>query len=116
MNLKRMIELTVISILLMVGTLTTNVKANESTVVNKSSVEERVITPRIAGIFKVTSLSGAYVRLGPGTDNPTIVKVWYGEELNYCGESKKEFSGVVWYKVQAHGKIGWISSNDGWLG
>ncbi|WP_163234058.1 SH3 domain-containing protein [Clostridium sporogenes] len=88
--------------------------SNIETTINDDDI---VISPRIAGMVTVTSKSGANIRKGAGTNFSKInPAARYGEELDYCGKTKKGTDGVNWYQVEWQGQYGWISSSVSSLG
>lgn len=99
-----------------IGTSTANATELENNQTNKNEIID--IQPRIAGLVRVTSTSGAYIRSGAGTNYRVVATANYGAFLVYQGKDAKDSNGVVWYKVASeNGRvIGWISSQVGQLG
>ena len=65
----------------------------------------------VTGGRKVKAVGGnVNVRTGPGLDYASLGYLTEGDMVTYKGESRKDYRGVTWYKVNFGGRTGWVSS------
>jgi uncharacterized protein YraI len=116
MNNKKVLSLTIATFVLCGGTSLlsnpTNVKA---ATISKTAIVAVTVTPNLAGVVKITAVSGANVRSGPGTNYSIVGTAAYGAELAWYGVTKKDAYGVDWYEVLFGNHGGWVSSKVGVL-
>jgi hypothetical protein len=60
---------------------------------------------------RVKAVSGdTYVRKHPDKDAPDFGVLYQGDSAPYLEEKRWDDRDVVWYKVNFHGRKGWVSS------
>ena len=61
-------------------------------------------------LAEVRTTGDVWLRTGPGRDYDAISILSTGKTFDYLGESSEDERGVVWYKIIAGDKTGWVSS------
>ena len=58
----------------------------------------------------VKATGNVHVRKKPNLKGDDMGSLPAGTNLSYLGDKKTDERGVVWYKVNYNGKVGWVSS------
>ena len=117
MNNKKALSLAIATFVLCGSTTLFSNTAKAEQPATDNAIVDTIVTPYVQGIFKVTAVSGANLRSDAGTSYSIVGTAYYGEECAYTNISKKDTSGVTWYKVvkQDGSVTGWIISTVGVL-
>lgn len=66
--------------------------------------------PSKQGSTVIAEYGDTNVRTGPGLNYRSIDVMYEDDEADYLGKSSTDSRGVVWYKIDWYGDIGWVSS------
>lgn len=61
-------------------------------------------------LAEVRTTGDVWLRTGPGRDYEAVSILSSGKTFEYLGESSVDERGVAWYRINAGGKEGWVSS------
>ena len=85
-----------------------NIENNGMVELNEESLEE-VSGGKNTGKF-VRATGNVHVRKKPRLSGDDMGSISAGTTLSYLGDKSTDDRGVVWYKVNYNGKVGWVSS------
>ncbi len=76
---------------------------------NEQEMEEVAGGKGISG-KRVKATGDVHVRKYADRDSDDLGILYTGDTATYMGDKKKDYRGVVWYKIAFHGGKGWVSS------
>lgn len=116
MNIKKIVSMTLALSILGTSIFLIPHTAKAQSVSTREISSRTVVSPRTLGLVTVTSQYGASIMTGPGTNYYKITTVPMWTELKYMDSTKRDSSGLDWYKVElSNGSTGWVCSAVSYL-